>query len=211
VYKIILTFDDGPDPEHTPRILDALAKEKVPAVFFVLGERVQAPGGLDIVRRAAAEGHVIGNHTFNHRRLTELTPEEVRTQILRTHDLIAEFRPRLFRPPHGACNDRIKAIAKELHYKTLLWNACFEDWRAENQPSRWVDIAVKQIVAQPLALCLAHDLRYTAEHLPTLLKEMKRFPNRKFVSYDDRKDFMWAVRGVSWRVRNCFKWAWSNP
>lgn len=208
--KIILTFDDGPNPEHTPRILDVLAKEKVPAVFFVLGEKVEAPGGLDLVRRAVAEGHTIGNHTFNHKRLTELTPEEVRTQILRTHNLIAEFKPTLFRPPYGAYNDRIKAIARELHYKTVLWNASFEDWRPENQPSKWVDIAMKQIAAQPLALCLAHDLRHTAEYLPNLLEEMKRFPNRKFVSYNGRKDFMWAVRGVSWKVRSCFKWASSN-
>lgn len=207
--KIVLTFDDGPNPEHTPRILDALAREKVPAVFFVLGERVQAPGGLDLVRRATAEGHRLGNHTFSHPRLTELSPKDVRSQILRTHELIAEFEsdPRLFRPPYGASNDTINTIAKELNYETVLWNASFEDWRAENQSSAWVETAMKQIAARHVAICLGHDLAHTAEHLPRLLKEMKQFPNRRFVRYDDRKDFIWLVQGMAQKVRDCLNWA----
>jgi peptidoglycan-N-acetylglucosamine deacetylase len=202
VNKIILTFDDGPNPETTPRILDALANTTVQAVFFVLGEKVQAPGGLDLVRRAAAEGHLIGNHTFSHPRLTELSPADARCQILRTHELIAEFEPRhkLFRPPYGACNDTVRAIVKELNYEMVLWNADFEDWRTENQPSAWVDIAVKQIAPQPLAICLGHDLLHTAEHLPRLLKELKELSDRKFVRYDRRKDLEWLLRGLGSRV-----------
>ena len=61
VHRLVLTFDDGPSPQHTPRILDALADYNVPAVFFVVGERLKAPGALEIVRRAAREGHLIGN------------------------------------------------------------------------------------------------------------------------------------------------------
>lgn len=205
---MVLTFDDGPNAEHTPRILDALAKEKVPAVFFVLGEQVQKPGGLELVRRAAAEGHLIGNHTFSHPRLTELSINDIRSQILRTHELIAEFEPQpgLFRPPFGSSNDTINATARELGYQTVLWNTSFEDWRPENQPTAWVEIAMKQIEARHLAICLGHDLLHTAEHLPTLLQEIKRSPDRKFVRYDDRKDFMWLVEGVGRKVREGLKW-----
>jgi peptidoglycan/xylan/chitin deacetylase (PgdA/CDA1 family) len=209
VDKVVLTFDDGPNPECTPRILDALARERVTAVFFVVGQLVEAPGGLALLRRAVGEGHLIGNHTFSHPRLTELSPGEVRSQILRTHELIAEFEPKakLFRPPFGAYNSSINAIAGELNYKTVLWNVSFEDWLPENQPAAWVESAMKQIAGHHLSICLGHDLTYTAEHLPRLLEEVKRCPDRKFVRYDRRKDFMWLVRGMDRRVRESLKWA----
>lgn len=205
--KVVLTFDDGPHPEHTPRILDALAKEQVQAVFFVLGERVQAPGGVDLMRRIVAGGHLVGNHTFSHLRLTELSPEDVRSQIQRAHELIAEFESntRYFRPPFGASNRQVNSIAKELKYETVMWNASFEDWQPENQPAGWVDIAMNEITARHLAVCLAHDLPHTAEHLPKLLRRVKECPNRRFVRYDHRKDFMWLVRGIGSHLHNSLK------
>ena len=208
VHKVVLTFDDGPILEHTPRILDALAKYDVPGLFFVVGERLQAPGAREIVRRAAREGHLIGNHTFNHPNLTKVSPEEVRSQIYRTHELISEFQPRrrLFRPPYGACNDTVKAVAEELDYRVVLWSASSEDWRAENRSSAWVDIALEQISVQHLAICLCHDLPHTAEHLPRLIERVRLLSNRRFVSYDGRRDLKWLVDGVGRRVRDWPKW-----
>jgi peptidoglycan-N-acetylglucosamine deacetylase len=207
--KIVLSFDDGPHPEQTPRILDVLAKERVPAVFFVVGERIKAPGGFELVRRAAAEGHLIGNHTFNHSRLTELSPADIRSQILRTHELIAEFRPKpkLFRPPFGACNETVRQIAKEVGYNTVLWDVSFEDWRPENQPAGWVDLALNGIAKRHLSFCLGHDLQTTADHLPRLIREVRRLPGREFVSYDRRKDLTWFVGGLRRRVGNVLRTA----
>ena len=207
MHRIVLTFDDGPRPEHTPRILDALAKYNVPALFFVVGERLKVPGALEIVRRAAREGHLIGNHTFNHPNLTEVSPEEVRSQILRTHDLISQFEPRrkLFRPPYGACNDTVKAIAKELGYSTVFWNAKSEDWIAENS-SAWVDIALEQVSAQHIAICLCHDSQpHTAEHLPRFLERMRARSSHEFVSYYGRRDFKWLVDEIGRRARESLK------
>ena len=209
MHKIVLTFDDGPDPEHTPRILDLLAEEDVPALFFVVGERLRRPGALDIVRRAASAGHLIGNHTFSHANLTELSSEDIRTQILRTHDLIAEFEPKkkLFRPPYGACNKIILDIAKSLNYKTVLWNVNSMDWKAENHPSEWVDIAIEQIRVRHLAICLCHDLGHTADHLPQLFERVKQLQNRQFVRYDRRRDLRWLVEGANQRARDWLKTA----
>jgi len=209
VDKVVLTFDDGPIPEHTPRILDALAKYDVPGLFFSIGERLQVPGTREIVRRAAREGHLIGNHTFNHPNLTKVSPEEVRSQILRTHELISEFEPkrRLFRPPYGACNDTVRAVAKELGYRTVLWTASSEDWRAENWSSAWVDIAVEQISARHLAICLCHDLPHTAEHLPRLIERVRLLASHKFVSFYGRRDLKWLVDGIG---RRACDWA-SRP
>lgn len=204
MHKIVLTFDDGPEPDHTPRILDLLAEEGVRAVFFVIGERVLRHGALDIVRRAASAGHLIGNHSFSHPNLTELAPEEIRSQIVRTHDLISEFEPkrRLFRPPYGAHNETVLSVAKSLNYKTVLWNVNSMDWRTENNPSDWVDIAIEQISVRHLSICLCHDLDRTADHLPQLFERVKRLPNRQFVGYDRRRDFSWLVQGARQRIRD---------
>jgi peptidoglycan-N-acetylglucosamine deacetylase len=208
VHRVVLTFDDGPSPQYTPRILDALAKYNVPALFFVIGERLKVPGALEIVRRAAREGHLIGNHTFNHPNLTEVSAQEVRSQILRTHDLISQFEPRrkLFRPPYGACNDTVKAIAKELGYRIVLWNASSEDWRAENRSSAWVDIALEQVSAQHIAICLCHDQPHTAEYLPRFIERLRQLSSHKFVNSYGRRDFKWLVDGIGRRTRNCLKW-----
>lgn len=192
MHRVVLTFDDGPHPENTPRVLDLLAKENVKAVFFTVGERLQAPGALDIVRRATREGHLIGNHSFSHPKLTEVSPEDVRSQIARTQQLISEFEPKhkLFRPPYGAHNNSVKAIAKKLKYKTVLWNVDSGDWKAENQPSAWVDVAVEQISKRYLSICLLHDYySHTAAHLPQLLEKLKRLPDLHFVRYENRRDF----------------------
>jgi peptidoglycan-N-acetylglucosamine deacetylase len=208
VHKVVLTFDDGPVPEHTPRILDALAKYNIPGLFFVIGERLRAPGSREIVRRAVSEGHLIGNHAFDHQNLTKLSPQQVRSQILRTHELISEFEPRrrLFRPPYGAYNDTVKAVAKELEYRIVLWSASSEDWRAENWSSAWVDIAVEQISAQHLAICLCHDLPHTAAHLPQLIETVQQRSSHKFVSYYGRRDLKWLVGGMGRRAHDWVKW-----
>ena len=207
MHKVVLTFDDGPDPEHTPRILDMLGQEDVRAVFFIVGERLRCPGSLDIVRRAASAGHLIGNHTFSHPKLTELSPEDIRTQILRTHDLIAEFEPKrkLFRPPYGMHNEIVINMAKSLDYKTVLWNVTSEDWKTENSPGEWVDIAIEQIRVRHLAICLCHDLGGTADHLPQLFERVKQLQNRQFVRYDHRRDLRWLLERAHQRARDWLK------
>jgi peptidoglycan/xylan/chitin deacetylase (PgdA/CDA1 family) len=186
MHNVILTFDDGPHPEHTPRVLDSLAKEHVQAIFFVCGERLVRPGPLAVLQRAAREGHLIGNHTFSHRQLTGLTADEVRLEILKTHELIAELEPtqKLFRPPYGAHNEMVDSIVEQLGYRTVFWNVDPEDWRQADQPSKWVDIAIKQISVRDKALCLCHDIHSrTVDHLDEFLSRVKQLPGARFVKY----------------------------
>lgn len=208
MHRLVLTFDDGPHLEHTPRILDTLAKYDVPALFFVLGERLQVPGALEIVRRAAREGHLIGNHGFNHLNLTEVSPEEARSQILQTHHLISPFEPRrrLFRPPYGAANKTVKAIARELGYRTVFWNASSRDWLAENRASAWVDTALEEISAQHVAICLCHDTADIAEYLPRFLERLRQLSSHKFVDYYRRRDLKGLMEAVGDRTRDRLKW-----
>jgi len=105
--SIALTFDDGPG-RFTPALLDVLKKEKVPATFFTVGDRVERYP--DILRRARAEGHLIGIHTYHHRSIKKMSESELRRDLVRCREKISEVLSPwkepdswFFRPPHGAC------------------------------------------------------------------------------------------------------------
>jgi peptidoglycan/xylan/chitin deacetylase (PgdA/CDA1 family) len=119
---VALTFDDGPNPEATPAILDALGAEDVPATFFVLGRH--ADRWPAIVERAAAEGHVIGNHGYHHRKLVWRSPIYVRDDITLGAAAIERAgaaRPHLFRAPHGQRNPWVSPIARAEGQRTVGW------------------------------------------------------------------------------------------
>lgn len=120
---VALTFDDGPNPESTPRILDALAERGVRATFFVLGRHAER--WPDLVRRTVAEGHLVGNHGYFHRRLHFRSPGYVRHDLQLGTTLIesaAGVRPRHFRAPHGFRSPWVSRIARELGQETVGWS-----------------------------------------------------------------------------------------
>jgi peptidoglycan/xylan/chitin deacetylase (PgdA/CDA1 family) len=120
--EVALTFDDGPDDVWTPRILHILAQHDVKATFMCVGERIrQNPG---VLRRIVREGHVVGNHSWDHPKLTKIPLAEVRTEIERTGNEIHRVigaRPRLFRPPYGALNADVIREVISLDYKIIFW------------------------------------------------------------------------------------------
>src|SRR5436190_22187386 len=100
--RIYLTFDDGPNGRATPAILSTLAAYRVPAAFFMVGDHVRRFPAL--ARDVVAEGHLVGNHTYDHVKLTFVGRKKVRTQIEKTHDEIEQttgVTPTAFRAPHG--------------------------------------------------------------------------------------------------------------
>jgi len=119
---VALTFDDGPNPNATPAILDALGAEGMTATFFVLGRH--ADRWPSIVERMAAEGHVIGNHGYHHRKLVWRAPSYVREDIALGGAAIeraGSVRPRLFRAPHGQRNPWVSPIARAQGQRTVGW------------------------------------------------------------------------------------------
>lgn len=182
--EILLTFDDGPHPKLTPKLLDELREHNIAALFFVLGEKVQAKGGKDIVRRAFAEGHRIGNHTFSHPDLTKLSETQVRDQIKRTEDLIGEFltEHKLFRPPYGAHSSTVDKVVKELGYHTVLWSVDSEDWR--KKPTGWIDASVDSIARRGHSIFLCHDIHpTTVDNFSDFLGKVSALPRARFISY----------------------------
>ncbi|MCW3054370.1 MAG: oligosaccharide deacetylase, partial [Chthonomonadales bacterium] len=117
---IALTFDDGPDPQCTPQVLDILAKYNAHATFFVVG--VHIPGHEKLLQRMIAEGHVVGNHTYSHP--TNVSAVRARLEISRTEALIVKATgqtPTCFRPPYGKTNTALVAQAKQHGYGVFLW------------------------------------------------------------------------------------------
>ncbi|MGD1048218.1 MAG: polysaccharide deacetylase family protein [Candidatus Krumholzibacteriaceae bacterium] len=119
---VSLTFDDGPNEPYTSRVLDILRRFDVRATFFLIGENVEAFP--DAARRAAAEGHELGNHGWNHDVLPLKTPARIRDQIARTSDAIGNItgtRPVLFRASHGWRNPWVNRVAKEAGCEPVAW------------------------------------------------------------------------------------------
>ena len=127
---IALTFDDVPDPRYTPQLLDILQKYHVKATFFVVGSRAEKHP--DLVKRMIREGHVIGNHSYNHPQFVKLQMNEFRTQIIRTENIIqtlAGYKPRMIRPPYGEISEQQLKWVKGQGYKLINWNVDSLDWR----------------------------------------------------------------------------------
>lgn len=121
---VSITFDDGPNPEATPRILDVLRDEGVHATFFVLGSHAER--WPELVRRMADEGHQLGNHGYWHRKLHRRSPAYVREDLTRGTAAIERasggVRPRVFRAPHGFRNPWVTPIAASLGQRTVGWS-----------------------------------------------------------------------------------------
>jgi peptidoglycan/xylan/chitin deacetylase (PgdA/CDA1 family) len=128
--ELALTFDDGPNPAWTPRLLDILAEHNVHATFFMVGEFAKSEPGL--ARRVADAGHLIGNHTWSHPDLSRARSTNVLDELTRTNDLLAQImgKPvRYFRPPFGARRPYVLKLARQLGLIPVTWNAMTNDWK----------------------------------------------------------------------------------
>lgn len=126
---IAITFDDGPDRETTPAVLDILLKNDVPAAFFCVGE--QAHKNPELIKRIDAEGHAIGNHSFSHHSLFDLySSKRIKKELVQTEDLIYRIigkRMKLFRPPYGVTNPPVALAVKSLNYTVIGWSLKSKD------------------------------------------------------------------------------------
>jgi len=171
---VAMTFDDGPHPQNTPRLLDMLRARNIKATFYMIGANVEMYP--DVVRRVAAEGHEIGVHTWDHRLLTKMGDDEVRSEISRTRDAIiraAGVQPRTLRPPYGALLQRQREMVyNEFGYPTILWSVDPFDWKRPGPA-----VVTSRILAgtTPGAIVLSHDLHsQTVDAMPATLDGLLR-------------------------------------
>ncbi|NOY00155.1 MAG: polysaccharide deacetylase family protein [Verrucomicrobia bacterium] len=159
---VAMTFDDGPHPVNTPRLLDLLKARNIKATFYVVGTNATAYP--HILRRMIAEGHEVGNHTKTHPYLTKLSAEGVRNEMGFTHRAIVQatgVAPKTMRPPYGATNSRLRnQIKQEFGYPSIMWAVDPQDWKRPGS-----QVVANRIVSATGngAIILAHDI-----HAPTI-------------------------------------------
>jgi peptidoglycan/xylan/chitin deacetylase (PgdA/CDA1 family) len=170
--EVALTFDDGPYGETTEDILRILTEEGVQATFFVVGRHVeQRP---ELVRKIMASGHEVGNHTYSHPRLTEITSEQAREELVKCEQAVFDAtgaHMNLMRPPGMKFDDGLLRLNQELGYTTIHWNAVAGDY-VPVEP----ETIVKRILwqAQPGSVILLHDTAATAAALRLLVRRLKQ-------------------------------------
>ncbi len=172
--RIALTFDDGPHPRLTSRILDILDRYGVRATFFMIGQNVEYYS--DAAREVVARGHEIGNHTANHRALHGLSEGQMKEELNNCAEKIEEIcgcRSRLFRPPEGVVDKTVFRIASEGNYEVILWSIDTRDWEIKDEKA-----IVNRVISavKPGDIILMHDFigrnSKTPEALEILLPKL---------------------------------------
>lgn len=170
---VALTFDDGPDPHVTPRILNVLKEHDVKATFFMLGS--QAEKYPAIAKSVAEAGHEIGNHTDHHKDLTKIGREQMAQEVLASRQKIMDATkeiPVMLRPPYGAINRDVETVADDNGTSLVLWSVDSLDWKNKNAAA--INSVVQKEIA-PGAIILLHDVHSTtADALPTLLTTLEK-------------------------------------
>lgn len=132
--KVLLTFDDGPNPRTTPKVLEILRKRNIKAIFFVIGLQVKKYP--KILKQIADAGHIIGNHTYDHKNLAKLTKEQIEYEVNHTNELIESItgkKVKYLRPPYGALNKAAISFIRREGMSIMLWNIDPNDWKNRNK------------------------------------------------------------------------------
>ena len=157
---LYLTFDNGYENGFTPAILDVLRDKKVPAIFFLTGHYVLSKP--ELVKRMAAEGHLIGNHSWSHPDMTQVSDGKIREELAKVKASVTELTgvPKMafVRPPRGIFSERVLRICAEEGYSNVFWSVAYKDWDPNEQ--RGADYAYRQVMAQlhPGAVILLHSV-----------------------------------------------------
>ena len=185
---IYLTFDCGYENGYTEQILDALKKHNAPAAFFVVGNMIESAP--DIIRRMAAEGHIVGNHTYHHPDMSAISDasafkEELDSLSALYEQTVGQPLPMYYRPPQGKYSEENLKQAQALGYKTIFWSLAYVDWYVDDQPTAEAAYAKLLPRIHDGAIVLLHSTsRTNAEILDDLLTKWEEM-GYTFASLDE--------------------------
>jgi peptidoglycan-N-acetylglucosamine deacetylase len=172
---ILLTIDDAPD-EHALKMAEDLKALKAPAIFFVNGHFLDTPKEKEILKKIHEMGFAIGNHTYGHSSLPDLTPEQQKEEILSLNDLVESItgeRPKFFRAPFGLNTDYSRQIAAEEKMALMNWTYGY-DWEKQYQTKEAItDIMINSPYLNNGANLLMHDRAWTSEGLTDIVKGLR--------------------------------------
>ncbi|MGE5404644.1 MAG: polysaccharide deacetylase family protein [Candidatus Saccharibacteria bacterium] len=183
---VALTFDDGPDPRFTPKVLDILKKYNIKATFFVVGQSAEKHP--DLIKRQISEGHEIENHTYTHPDLEKDSGFRIDEEILKCQFIIENLtnrRPIYFRPPKKLFNQEVIDLAELNGYQTILWSI-----GVEHRASKTVKDMAQRVIddRHPGMIILAHDGRLdrtrTVESLPFIIDALQK-DGYKFITLEE--------------------------
>lgn len=177
--RVALTFDDGPHPVYTPELLDGLKERQAKATFFVVGKNIE--GHEDIIRRMDEEGHLIGNHTYDHVKITGMPPEQACAQITKTSSLIEKItgkKTEYIRPPFGAWD---KTLDCGFEMFPVLWSIDPLDWTTKN-----TDTVVQKVLdaAEEDSIILLHDFYGSSVEAALRIVDALQEQGYEFVTVD---------------------------
>ncbi len=173
---LYLTFDNGYENGYTAKILDVLKKEQVPAAFFITGHYLESAP--ELVVRMANEGHIIGNHSWHHPDMTQISDEKIKKELemvrAETERITGKKHMSYLRPPRGIFSERTMAVAKEAGYTHVFWSLAFVDWNTDQQ--KGAQYAYDKIMTQahPGAVLLLHTVsKDNADALGKVIRDLK--------------------------------------
>ena len=183
---IYLTFDEGYEAGYTTQILKILKENDVKATFFLTAHYINTQE--ELVRQMIDEGHIIGNHTVNHKSMPSLTEEEIKKEVMDLHQSVYEkfgYEMKYIRPPKGEFSEKTIQVTNSLGYKTVMWSFAYEDWNEEKQPN---EENAKEKILNNLhsgEIMLLHGNSKTNTNiLDSIIKEAKNM-GYEFKSLDD--------------------------
>lgn len=179
--KIAITFDDGPNAECTPKLLDGLQKRGVKATFFLIGQNIEKGNNREIVKRMYEEGHLIGNHTYHHVEITRVSNEKAYEELMMCNELIQSITGQeveYMRPPFGLWQ---KELEQKIHVLPVMWNVDPLDWATEN-----VDEIVNKVVTRTEEndIILLHDCYDSSVKAALRIIDLLQAEGFEFVTVD---------------------------
>ncbi|MBD0384015.1 delta-lactam-biosynthetic de-N-acetylase [Paenibacillus sedimenti] len=187
--ELYLTFDNGYEQGYTGKILDVLKEKQVPAIFFVTGHYIKTEP--DLLKRMTQEGHLIGNHSWSHPDMSQISPERIQKELDQVKSSVeavtGQKEMRYLRTPRGIFNGQSLAVSRQLGYTNVFWSIAYRDWEPNNQKG-W-EYAYKNVMAQlhPGAVILLHSVsKDNTEALGKIIDDA-RSQGYQFKSLDEMK------------------------
>lgn len=172
---IYLTFDNGYESGYTNQILDVLKKNEVKVTFFITAHYLNTAS--ELVQRMIDEGHIVGNHTVNHKSMPEITDEQIKEEVMKLHQAVYEkfgYEMKYIRPPKGEFSERTIIATNNLGYQHVMWSFAYVDWDEQKQPD---EEKAKKTILDNLhngEIMLLHgNSKTNANILDSIIKEIK--------------------------------------
>jgi peptidoglycan/xylan/chitin deacetylase (PgdA/CDA1 family) len=164
---VAFTFDDGPNPETTPEVIDALEKYNIPATFFIVTQRLRGEKGKEVLARELGDGFLVGSHSVTHPNLKHASTDQLNREVDASIRALAAQANRpigMFRPPYGALGPAGRVRLKKLGLTEVLWSVDTLDWKAHD-PERLRHKVISMIKHDGGGVVLMHDVKPITAHI----------------------------------------------